>query len=136
MQGLFFFIFWTVLLYDNFRFTEVLYAFMIEEGFNRSSSHIELVLDVINKYMNENYSGIIKYIKLCISGLIMFIVDYLLLRLLRFFNFYYSLVILCFVFFVFCLVFFKIAKCLIDTQHGVGTQRRPNDLTDPCLATL
>lgn len=75
MQGLFFFIFWTVLLYDNFRFTEVLYAFMIEEGFNRSSSHIELVLDVINKYMNENYSGIIKYIKLCISGLIMFIVD-------------------------------------------------------------
>ncbi len=47
MQNIFFFVVYTVLLYDNFRFTEMLYTFMVEEGFNRSSTYIEAGRDFI-----------------------------------------------------------------------------------------
>lgn len=47
MQNIFFFVVYTVLLYDNFKFTEMLYTFMIEEGFNRSSTYIEAGRDFV-----------------------------------------------------------------------------------------
>ena len=75
MQGYFFFIFYTVLLYDNFRFTEMLYHFMIEEGFNRSSTYIEKAIEVVKSYISENQLGILNYIKLNISSLFVLLMD-------------------------------------------------------------
>lgn len=77
MQGWFFLILWTVLLYNNFQYTEVLYAFMVEEGFDRSSTHIEAVLGGIQTYMNDNYAGIISYIKLSVSSIVVLLLSFM-----------------------------------------------------------
>ena len=41
MKNLFFAPFYAVLLWDNFKYTEFVYEFMVEEGFDRCSSSIE-----------------------------------------------------------------------------------------------
>ncbi len=52
MQNLFFFIFYTALLYNNMQFTEMLYHFMVEEGFNKSGESIEKITDLLQNYLN------------------------------------------------------------------------------------
>ena len=54
MQNLFFFIFYTALLYNNMQFTEMLYHFMVEEGFNKSGESIENITDLLQNYLNQN----------------------------------------------------------------------------------
>lgn len=75
MQNWFFFIFYSVMLYENFRFTETLYHFMIEEGFNRSSEHIEKCIDIVQNYINKNYAGVLDYVKLTISSIVVMFLD-------------------------------------------------------------
>lgn len=90
MKGLFFFVFYTVLLYENFRVTEWLYTFMVEEGFNRSSEHIEMAIDAVQSYINKNYSGIINYIKLTISSIIVLLLGMMPAQVQPFLNMMFS----------------------------------------------
>jgi len=54
MQQLFFAVLFAVLIYENFRFTEIIYTFMVEEGFNRSSVYIEQAQSKVQEYMNSH----------------------------------------------------------------------------------
>jgi len=69
MQSLFFFLLYTALLWQNFRYTELLYHFMVEEGFNRSSDTIEKCIDFLSNYINQNQSSAVKYVKLTVASI-------------------------------------------------------------------
>lgn len=53
----------------------MLYTFMVEEGFNRSSVYIEQASEMTSGYMNKNYAGVINYTKLTISSLIVLVLN-------------------------------------------------------------
>lgn len=77
MNDLFFFAFYTTLLYDNFHITEWLYTFMVEEGFNRSSEHIEMAIGLVQGYINKNWSGVISFVKLTLSSIVVQLLGYM-----------------------------------------------------------
>ena len=56
VQSIFFAMLYTALLFDNFRLTEMLYVFMIEEGFNRSAAHLDKCVELVKTSITTNQS--------------------------------------------------------------------------------
>ena len=69
MQTTFFFVFYTVLIVKNMHYTELLYHFMVEEAFDRSSLSIESAIGFGQSYVNQHQIGAIKYIKLTVASI-------------------------------------------------------------------
>ena len=75
MENLFFVPLYTVLIYDNFKYSEFLYLFMVEEGFNRSSVAIEMVKQRIVAFFEENNNWVFEYIKLTLASIFTLILN-------------------------------------------------------------
>lgn len=69
MENVFFVPLYAVLIYDNFRYTEYLYTFMVEEGFDRSSLYIETVKQQMHEFGERNNLAIFGYIKLTLASI-------------------------------------------------------------------
>jgi len=50
MSSLFFVLVYTGLIYDDFRYTDMLYSFMIEEGFERSSEFLDSLTEMVRSF--------------------------------------------------------------------------------------
>jgi len=77
MQTKFFFVFYSVLLFREMHYTELLYHFMVEEAFDRSGESIERVTELAQSYVNQNQIGAIKYVKLTIASLTVMILGFM-----------------------------------------------------------
>lgn len=75
MQSLFFSVMYQVLIYENFRFTEMCYTFFVEEGFNRSATYIEQFHSMLQTYINNHQNGVINYIKLSLSSVVVLVLN-------------------------------------------------------------
>ena len=54
MQAVFFAMLYAALIFDNFRLTEMLYVFMVEEGFNRSADYLDMLIDLARTTARAN----------------------------------------------------------------------------------
>jgi hypothetical protein len=77
MENVFFVPLYAVLIYDNFRYTEYLYTFMVEEGFDRSSLYIETVKQQMHEFGERNNLAIFGYIKLTLASIFVMITNML-----------------------------------------------------------
>lgn len=77
MENVFFVPLYAVLIYDNFKYTEILYRFMIEEGFDRSSLYIEAVKQRVQEFAEKNNLAIFRYIKLTLASIFVMITNML-----------------------------------------------------------
>ena len=73
MKEPFFVLFYFVLIWDNFRYTEILFEFVVEEGFNRSSSTIEAVRTSIINYFNSHHQRLWETTKLTFASILVMI---------------------------------------------------------------
>lgn len=75
--SIFYFILFTGLIIQDFRYSEMVYAFVFEEGFNRSEAHIELALGYIKNFVNQNFATVLNSIKLTLSSIFVLAIDML-----------------------------------------------------------
>lgn len=74
MKEPFFVLFYFVLLWDNFRYTEYLFEFIIEEGFNRTSGYIEAVRTGVADYFASNHARMYETLKLTVASITVMII--------------------------------------------------------------
>lgn len=75
MHNYFYLILFGAMIYQDFKYTEMLYAFMIEEGFNRSQDYIEIGIKFCKQYIDQHFRSVLSTIKLTLTSIIMLIVN-------------------------------------------------------------
>ena len=68
------FLFCGMIIYD-FKYSEMAYAFVIEEGFNHTQDYIELAISFVRENIDKHFASVWSAIKLTISSIVVMAID-------------------------------------------------------------
>ena len=70
MQETFFLIFYLILVFQDFKYSDTIYHFAFEDFLLRNEEMIVKYRRIVNQFLEDNLSGIVQYIKMNILGII------------------------------------------------------------------
>jgi hypothetical protein len=76
MEDILFAVFYSIITWNNFTFTERLYHFAVEEGFHRSADYIERINIGIVNYLNSHHKAIFDYCKFTLASTFVLFMDF------------------------------------------------------------